>query len=246
MKTITWLMLSLTFILSAGLVAPAAARIVRTSCVGELANLTVRGDLIVPEGEQCQLIHVTVRGNVRVNERATLEVIESRINAALTGAHFERVSLQDSSVGQRVRLIGGVSVELVRTTIEDGARLVDQIDARVLQSRVTGPLVVRGTREVALVCGSTVEGDARFTDNRGGLLIGGDPALCAANEVQGHLRLHHNQSETTVAHNTIGQNLVCAANDPAPTAFDNQVGGTTRGQCGTNEPVDATELTDSE
>jgi hypothetical protein len=49
-----------------------------------------------------------------------------------------------------------------------------------------------------------------------------------------------------VANNTVGRNLVCAANDPAPVVYGNQVGGRVRGQCGAGEPVSATELGDGE
>jgi hypothetical protein len=238
MNLIKWLMLTLTLILSAGLAAPVAASPAHTRCVGELSNQTIAGDLIVPEGERCELINVTILGDVRVNQRSSLEVIESRIEGSLTGSRFERVSLRDASVGGSVRLTGGSSAELERATVGGDARLVEQVDARVLQSRVTGDLVVRGTGEVALFCGSTVEGDARFSDHRGGLLIGDDPyfaGICGANEVRGNLRVQHNSSDTIVANTSVGQNLVCTANDPAPIVYGNQVAGSARGQCGDGE-----------
>jgi hypothetical protein len=197
----------------------------------------------------CALDNVTALGDVRVHERATFGAYASRIAGTLAGSGFERVTIRDSSVGGRIRLTGGATVELERTTTSRDAHLVDQIDARVLQSRVTGDLVVRGSREVALLCGTTVEGDARFAEHRGGLLIGDDPTFpgfCSANEVWGNLRVHHNQSDTIVANTSVGQNLVCAANDPAPAVYENQVGGKARGQCGLNETVDIAELDDGE
>ena len=249
MKTMQRLMLSLSLLVVLGLAPPLSAHPARTNCTGALSNSTIHGDLVVPDGEHCELFDVTVRGQVRVNHRSTLEVIESRIEGSLTGSRFERVSLRDAGVGESVRLNGGVSTELERSTVAGAIRLVDQLDARVLQSRVSGDLVVRGTREVALLCGTTVEGNARFAGHRGGLLIGDDPtapSYCSANQVWGHLRVHHNQSDTIVANTTVGRNLVCAANEPAPAVYGNQVRGTARGQCGAGEPVDARELDDAQ
>lgn len=245
MNTLKWLVLSLTLALSMGLVAPAEAHPARTICRGELDNQHIAGDLIVPAGETCQLINVTVLGDVRVNQRAGLEAIASRIEGALIGAGFERVGLRATSIGGRVRLAGGASASLEQTLVEGPVRLVDQVDARVLQSRVTGDLVLRGTREVALLCGTTVEGHARLADHRGGLLIGDAPdfpGLCQTNAIRGSLLVHHNRSTTIVANTTVGRNLVCAANDPAPTVYGNQVGGNARGQCGAGEPVATDEL----
>lgn len=234
MRVITWLILSLTLITSLGLAAPAAARPAPTTCTGELADLTIPGDLIVPAGENCTLINVTVHGDARVHEGSTLGAHDSRIEGNLTGTDFEHVSVADASVGGRIRLTGGSSAWLERALAEGDVRLSGQVDARVLQSRVTGELVVRGTSEVALLCATTVEGDARFARHRGGLLIGDDPTApgtCGPNEVWGNLLVQQNSSDTIIANTTIGGDLACAANDPAPVLFGNQVAGTGRGQC---------------
>lgn len=240
-----WIVLGLALSLALGFAGHVSARPAPVYCTAELSNLTIAGDLIVPEGEQCQLFGVTVLADVQTSQRSSLEVIESRIAGTLTGSHFERVSLRDSSVGGRVRLTGGSSAELERARIEGDLGLIGQVDARVLRSLVAGDLVVRGTGEVALLCGSAVEGDARFADHRGGLLIGDDPfapGYCSANEVRGNLRVHHNTSDTVVANTAVGQNLICTANSPAPLVYGNQVSGKSRGQCGAGEPVEIAEL----
>jgi hypothetical protein len=246
MNIMRWLILSLTLILSAGLAAPVLARPAPISCAGELSNLTIPGDLIVPEGEYCELNSMTVLGDARVGRRSTLAVYGGRIAGALSGSSFELVLLQGASVGGRIRLTGGVSAWLEYATVAGDTRITDIVDTRVLQTQLASDLVVRGGREVVQFCGTIVEGDARFASNGGGLQIGGDLATCAANKVQGNLRVHHNQSEITVANNTVGRNLVCAANNPAPLVYGNQVGGSVRGQCGAGEPVSATELGDGE
>jgi hypothetical protein len=58
------------------------------------------------------------------------------------------------------------------------------------------------------------------------------------------LRVHRNLQEITVANNTVGGKLICAANTPAPVVYGNQVRGAARGQCGAGEPVDTSEIGD--
>jgi hypothetical protein len=249
MKATAWLILSLTLFLTAGLATPAAARPTHVSCVGDLIDQTVVGDLIVPASEACVLINVTVRGNVRVGERSGLQVIESRVEGGVSGARFEHVSFRDASVGGRIQLSDGVTTEFERSRAEGNVRLIGLHDARLLTTRVQGNLVMRASREVAMLCGTTVEGDARLAEHRGGLFIGDAPifpGLCSANEVWGTLRVHHNQSDTVVANTTVGRNLICAANEPEPVVYGNQVGGKARGQCGDGEAVDVAELGDIE
>ncbi|NJO83949.1 MAG: hypothetical protein HC828_14950 [Blastochloris sp.] len=84
-----------------------------------------------------------------------------------------------------------------------------------------------------------MEHDARFVNNHGWIAVGGDLTTCAANEVRGSLRVKHNQQTITVANNTVGHDLVCVANEPAPTVYDNHVGGASRGQCNGSEPEEA-------
>ena len=246
MNVLRWLILSLTLILSAGLAAPVSAGPASISCAGELSNQTIPGDLIVPEGEYCELNSVTVLGDAQVGRRSTLALYGSRIAGALSGSSVELVLLQGASVGGRVHLLGGATAWLEYATVAGDTHITEIVDTRVLQTQLAGDLVVRDGREQVQFCGTTVEGDARFAGNVGWVQIGGDLATCAANEVQGNLRVHHNRLGITVANNTVGQNLVCAANDPAPVVYGNQVGGTVRGQCGAGEPVSVMELGDGE
>jgi hypothetical protein len=246
MNIMRWLILSLTLILSAGFAAPVSAYPASISCAGVFSNLTIPGDLIVPEGEYCELNSVTVLGDAQVGRRSTLAVYGGRIAGALRGSNVELVLLQGASVGGRIRLVGGATARLEYATVAGDTRIADIVDTRVLQTQLAGDLVVRGGREVVQFCGTTVAGDAQFARNKSWVGIGGDLATCTANEVWGNLRVHHNLGGVMVANNTIGRNLVCAANDPAPAVYGNQVGGRARGQCGAGEPVSVTELGDGE
>lgn len=245
MNILRWLVLSLTVIVSAGLVTPVSARSASTHCSDTLSNQTIAGDLLVPEGEYCELNNVTVLGDTRVGRRSTFAVYDSRIEGGVTGSDVELVLLQGASVGGRIRVAGGVSTLLENATVAGDVRINDIIDARVLQTNLASDLVVRGGREVVLFCGSTVVGDARFTANTSWLGLGGGLETCTGNNVQGNLRVDHNLGGVTVANNTIKQNLLCAANDPAPEVDGNQVGGKARGQCRSDEAVDRSD-TDNE
>ena len=200
----------------------------------------------MPERVYCELNRVTVRGDAWVLEQSTFAVHESRIEGSITGMRFEGVHLHNTGVGAGMRLSGGVSVWIEDSTSEESVRLSDNLDTRVLRSQVTGDLIVRRAEDQVQFCGAMVGGDARFADNHGWVQIGGDLANCPANEVRGNLRVHHNEQQITVANNAVGQNLVCAANKPAPMVYANEVDGTARGQCGAGEAVDAGELGDTD
>ncbi|NJO83759.1 MAG: hypothetical protein HC828_13800 [Blastochloris sp.] len=163
---------------------------------------------------------------------------------ALSGDGFELALLQNASVGKRIRLEQGVSAWLEGATITGDIRISDVVDTRILEARLAGDLVVRSGREVVLFCGSTVAGDARFAANKSWVGIGDGSTTCRGNDVRGSIRAHHNLGGVTVANNTVGRNLVCAANDPAPEVSGNRVGGKARGQCGAGETVNTSELSD--
>jgi hypothetical protein len=242
MKFIQRLALAILFVLSATVATPASAHSRSTICTSVLTTTTIPSDLVVPEGVYCELNNTTVQGNIQIGQRSTLALYESRIEGTITGTRFELVTLQNTAVGKDIRLSSGVSIWLEGATIEGDVHLNDGLDTRVLQSQVSGDLLVRRSSQQVQFCGTTVNGDARFADNEGWVNVGGDLSSCAANTVRGTLRVHHNQQAITVANNAVGRDLVCTANDPAPVAYKNQVAGRTRGQCGVDQAVYLVEL----
>jgi hypothetical protein len=243
MNIIRGLTLALLLAIAALAATPAQAGPARTLCTDVLNDTVVPGDLLVPEGVYCELNNVTVQGDARIQRRSTLAIHDSRVDGDITGSRFELVLLRNATVGGHVRLTSGVSTWIEEgTTVEGDVRFSDGHDARVLGSEVLGDLTIRGTHEQVQFCGATVGGDARFASNEGWVFLGGGLEGCAPNEVRGTMRVHHNLQETTVANNTVGRDLVCAANEPAPTVYDNRVSGRARGQCGAGEAVAADEL----
>jgi hypothetical protein len=246
MKNIPWRIVVGVFLLSFAVGSPAAARPAPTICSDVLTTTVIPSDLVVPERSHCELNGVTVRGDVRLRQGAGFTPYDSQIEGSITGAQFELLQLLNTHVAGGIRLHGGVTVEIGTATVAGDIRLSDTRDARVVQSEVLGSLVIRGAGDQVQFCGTTVRGDARFAGNSGWVMVGGDLASCAANDVRGDLRVQHNQQQITVTNNAVGQNLVCTANEPAPTVYANQVGGRARGQCGAGEAVDAGELGDVE
>lgn len=246
MKITMQLLLAALLMLSFAVVSPAAARPAPVFCDTVLTDTVVASDLVVPKRSHCELNNVTVLGDVRMQDGAGFTPYDSRIVGSITGARFELLQLLNTTVEGNIRLRSGVRVELTGATVAGDLRLNNLFEALVLESQVWGTLVVRDTSGQVQFCGTAVEQDARFAGNSGWIMVGGDLATCTANTVHGTLRVHHNQQAITVANNTVGQHLICAANDPTPTVFANQVRGKARGQCGGNEPVDARELAETE
>ena len=231
MKYTRWLILAALAALSVALAPPAAAGRAQTSCHGIIADMTIVGDVVVPERVYCELDNVTVLGHLRVAERSTAALYDSRLAGGIAGVRFEAVLLQNSSAGGDLQLTGGVTAWIEGATVAGDVRLVDNLDTRLNGARLERSLTVLRSRSQVQFCGVSVGGDARFAGNEGWVTIGGDSATCAANQVGGTLRVQRNLQETTVANNTVGGDLICAANAPAPLVFGNQVRGATRGQC---------------
>jgi hypothetical protein len=239
MKALRWLVLSLTLILSAGFAAPASAQPAPTRCTSFIFNRTIAGDLLVPQFARCELDEVIVQGDIVVRQGATFLAYNSRFKGTLTSNGFDQVLIEDTRIGGPVHLTNGISTRFGRVVIEDDTRLNDNYIMRVLDTKVAGDLVVRGAGEQLYFCGSAVGGNAWFAHNKAYTLLGGEFPDCAANNVRGDMHVHYNQQQITVANNTVGRNLVCTANDPAPSVYDNQVGGAARGQCASSAPADA-------
>ena len=242
MKYIKWLMLTILIALSAGMAGPASARSGSTVCTDVISNTTIRGDLIVPKGVYCELNGVTVMGDVRIHERSTFAPYDSTIKGGITGNSIELLHLLNTTVGERIRVSSPVSVWIERGKLRGDIRVSDGLDVRVLDSQVSGSVTLQRTNGATYLCGTTITRDVRIARNEGWIFVGGGVEGCAANQIRGTLRVHHNRQEIHIANNIIWRNLLCAVNEPALFVSGNQVGGKVRGQCGANEPVDMSEL----
>src|ERR687896_243851 len=82
-------------LVAGGGVAQAAER----QCIGAIGPETVRGDLVVPAGQVCDLGGTRVRGNVYVREGAELYAEQADIRGSIEAATEAYVDLFETTVG---------------------------------------------------------------------------------------------------------------------------------------------------
>jgi hypothetical protein len=188
------------------------ARAADTNCTSNLFNTTVNGNLIVPAGQSCQLIAVTVTGNVQVQTNALLTIL--------------------FSAGPTTTIVGNVSVGTgARLNASNGGLTIDgnfEANQCLGVSLVGSPV-------------NTLGGNVQIHDCTGGadvlvFDIGGNvdcnnSGICdlGGNKVNGNVEVNDNSS-AIVANNTIGNNLECQGNTSI-TGEPNTVGGKKSGQC---------------
>lgn len=154
------------FIAACGLAAsPAWAE--RSTCIGYVDEYDV-DDLVVPPGERCVLDGTEVRGNVRVEEGAALEVRGAHIAGNLQANGAERLELTADST---VR--GNVQVRRTR-------------EVRLTESRIGGNLQLDGNRGEMRVGRNAIAGNLQAVGNRGPLSIG-------QNRIGGNLQCEGNR-----------------------------------------------------
>lgn len=138
----------------------------------------------------------------------------------VTGLHLGTLTASSGTLC----LDGALQVGAV--TVRPGARLM-----------VTGSLVVGAVRADdaagVTVCGTQLGGALLVDGATGPVRLGGDGALCAANDIAGAVRLAANTGGVVVGGNQIAGVLACTGNAPPPTneGTPNQVYGARTGQC---------------
>lgn len=139
----------------------------RATCIGYVEDFSV-DDLVVPVGEQCVLDGTEVRGNVRVEEGAALEVLGAHIAGNLQADGADRLELASDST---VR--GNVQVRRTR-------------DVRLTASRIGGNLQLDGNRGEVRIGRNAIAGNLQAVGNRGPLSI-------SHNRIGGNLQCERNR-----------------------------------------------------
>ena len=127
------------------------------TCNGDISDRTIRGDLVVPEGADCDLTRVVVRGGVTVGANALLQ-------------------LEDSEIRGPVTATGAASLRLFTSTVR-GNVVSTAPDIFVSAIEVRGNLTITGGSLVAEigVVDTIVRGDLTYSGNAGGFnRIGGN------------------------------------------------------------------------
>ncbi|WP_147918464.1 hypothetical protein [Ruania zhangjianzhongii] len=96
--------------------APAQAALT-THCVGEGGEVTVPGDLVVPQGEACSLENTTINGNVRVSAGADLVGEGVTVNGNIVIRDDAYLDLAESTVDGNVVNRGSFGVYLEGTDV---------------------------------------------------------------------------------------------------------------------------------
>lgn len=211
-----------------GITASPVSGALTTRCVGFAEGVTVPGDLVVPAFESCSLTGVTIEGSVRVARNADLvldagssvggdaavapggflDATESTVAGTLIVRGGFAASVETSSVGADVRIVGSddesagpgllsiessdvagtviartgeVSIESSRIGADvraNGAVFVDVVD-----STVTGGLRLVNAEFGGLVCASEVYGDSLVRANGYGVQLGGGGGIGACDDV---------------------------------------------------------------
>ncbi len=115
-KKLTGIVIGGMMLAGLGVIAPAQAALT-THCVGEAADVTVPGDLVVPRGESCSLSEVTVDGDVRVSPGADLVADGLTVDGRIAVQADAYLDLADSTVSGNVVNRGSFGVYLDNTDL---------------------------------------------------------------------------------------------------------------------------------
>ncbi len=181
-------------------VAPAlAAGRGETPCIGAMTNQIVRGNLVVPAEQDCELFGATVLGHVRLEYDADLEAEDTEITGDVyigeqAGADFYHVrvggnvdirgtwalldSFGDTTINGQVRVEDAERLNLSRTTVNGdlqvtGTRLMTATNSRVkgaIQVQDISFVAFRGSRLDRAVTVERAQDEARLCESS----VGGD------------------------------------------------------------------------
>jgi hypothetical protein len=146
-------------LVTASLLAGAAtAQSAERACTGAIGPETVRGDLVVPEGQVCDLAGTRVLGSVEVERDAELYT-------------------EGAGVREDIHAASGAFVQLTASTLGGSMNLMQSLGAIVDGGSVSGNVDARGTDFLDLFA-PTVNGNVKVTGGQAavfgeGLMVGG-------------------------------------------------------------------------
>jgi hypothetical protein len=181
-----------------------------TNCDGSISGtptqpLTIVGDVIVvPGAEFCELLFVSVTGNVENRGGTPLMIF-------------------GSSVAGNVQSEGAAFLELVGAVIGGN-----------LTIKGTTGLPQHPPEPTNFLCNSQIGGNVKLDRNEAPFVVGAGPGCAPGpNTIAGNLDIHKNSAAMDVSGNTIGGNLNCHKNSPAVSGApgSNSVAKNKLGEC---------------
>ncbi len=184
--------------------AAAAGKNQNVDCNGSMSFAAVTGNLRVKKGASCTLTDSSVNGNVSVDGGGSLT-----LNGVTVGGNL-------STQGSPVSLV------------QDSTGAPTIVDGNVdIANAPAGPANV--------ICGAMIDGNLNVHNNNATSWIGVGGSCTSGNSISGNVQVSNNKvsggPSAVVGGNTIGKNLNCNGNNPAPTGSGNTVSGNNNGQC---------------
>jgi hypothetical protein len=222
----------------------AAAQAAERQCVGLIGPETVRGDLVVPAGQVCDLAGTRVRGNVYVREGAELYAEQADIRGSIEAAAEAYVDLFGTTVGGSIALRSslGASVEggSINGNLESAASaFVDlftvsiggNLKAEGAETAVFGEDVEIGGTMAALgvdymdLYDSTVNGDFFVRSTQSGSIFCGNTLNGNAEFTGNRTLLTIGSPDQACAGNDVGGSVKVEKNQAEAEISDNDIGG---------------------
>ena len=197
----------LTSILLLAIVTPSAPLVsaANIECTSDIESGTFDDNVVVPEGETCGLYALT--GDITINGNLT---VEKGATLLIIGEHY----------GYSVTITGNIKADDAERVSINGVS-------------VGGNIQVKNTQSGVDLSNSNVVGNVQISDNLHFYSV-------VTSNIGGNLQVMKNSSDLTSAYyfnfagNTVGGNLDCSQNNPAPVSYDfgpNSVTGTKKNQC---------------
>jgi hypothetical protein len=199
-----------------------------TQCTGTISDgSTINGRLVVPANATCDLLNVTVEGNVQVGTGARLFVFPFAGQTVTIDGNIVADGCKSVSLGFVEGTAGVISVEgnVNIQNCTDGVGYAGSIT-------ISGNFVCANNHPFCIAAGGVVQGNLTVESNNIAPFAG-PAADVVGNQVGGNVDISGNIGTTSpsVFTNTIGGNLRCFDNSPAPHGTNNTVSGQKLGQC---------------
>ena len=242
MRRISTLVAAAAMALAGGFLAPAAQAAPAEECTTTITDGTV-GSLVVPEGETCTLIGVTVNGSITVESGASLFTndlngVNTTIKGNVSGMDANTVRLIDTDVIgkgttgninlQRTTgpIVIGVEGCAVDPLVGNNITLINNFGTiAICQMTVGETIVLQGNDQNIGVFFNTTGESLVIKGNEG------DFVRVRDNVVGNALSVSNNDSQVILKRNAITNRLACSGNTPPPSGQGNTAGSGGSGQC---------------
>ena len=135
-------------------------------CSGRIDDVSVSGDVTVPDGETCELVGTRVEGNISIGQGARLYASAVDVDGDIEGERTTAVEVTDSKVGGNLQLESGGSALVAHSHVDGDISWQEQDGELVArETSVGGNLEVEGNTGGVTVFADTIRGDLSCQDN---------------------------------------------------------------------------------